>query len=104
LWILDLSEREVISVVFSIELLREIINTLNFEDLTIGMNIASWCNLITSQVVVACEVLTWLVDIKTIWEFLSAEKQSKGITAIVRVVDFTDFNCVIGQVVVYYVW
>lgn len=99
-----MSHREVISVVFSIELLSESVNALNYKDLTIGVDIATWCNLIAGQVVVACEVLTWLVDIKTIWKFLSAEKQSKGITTIVGVVDFTDLNCVIGQVVVHYVW
>ena len=103
-WELNLSEREIVSILLCIESLSGSVDTFNFEDAAESVNIASWCDLITGQVVVANEGLSWLVHIKAVWKLLSTEEKGESIATIVGVMDLTDLNGVIGQVVVYYEW
>ena len=97
-----MSEREIVSILLRIEFLSGSVDTFNFEDAAESVNIASWCDLITGQVVVANEGLSWLVHIKAVWKLLSTEEKGESIATIVGVMDLTDLNGVIGQVVVYY--
>ena len=60
----------------------------------------TWVDLVTSQVVVANEVLAWLIHVEAVWQFLTTEEARGGFAAIVGAVRLIDFNCVIGQVIV----
>lgn len=103
-WELNLSEREVISIFLFVESFSCLIDTLNHKDAAKSVDVAGWSDLITGQVVVTNEGLTWLVDIKAVWKFLSTEEQGECIATIVGVVDFTDFDSIVGQVVMYHEW
>jgi len=85
---------------FSIEVLGCLVDSLNFEDAAKGVDVTVWSDLIAGKVVVTNESLSWLVNIEAVWELLSAEEKSEGVTTVVRVMNFTDFNSVISQVVV----
>ena len=103
-WEIDLSKWEVVSVLFSIEVLSCLVDSLNFEDAAKCVDVTVWGDLIAGQVVVTNESLSWLVYIEAVWEFLSAEEESEGVTTVVGVMNFTNFNSVISQVVVDNVW
>ena len=81
-----------------------LINSCDHIDLSISIDVAGWSNLISSKVVVSDEGLSWLVNIETVWEFLSSKEESKGITSIVWMVDLTDLYGIISQVVVDHIW
>ena len=100
----DAAKGEVVAVLFGVELLGELVDTLNFKFTPIGNNVAGRGDLVAGQVVVSDEGLAWLIHVKAVWQFLSAQEQGEGISSIVRVVDFTDFNSVISQVVVDNKW
>ena len=87
-----------------VELLGKLVDTLNYEFAPVSHDVAGGGNLVAGQVVVSDEGLAWLVDIEAIWEFLSAEEQGEGVPSVVGVVDLTDFDGVIGQVVVDNKW
>ena len=80
------------------------VNSCDHIDLSISIDVAGWSNLISSKVVVSDEGLSWLVNIETVWEFLSSEEESEGITSIVWMVDLTDLYGIISQVVVDHIW
>ena len=80
------------------------INTGDAVDLSIGVDVAVWGDLVSGQVVVSDELLSWLVDIKAVWKLSSSQKKGEGVTAIVSMVNLTDLNGVISQVVVDDVW
>jgi len=89
---------------FGIEVLGSLVDSFNFEDAAKSVDVTVWSDLVAGQVVVTNESLSWLVHIEAVWEFLSAEEESEGVTTVVGVMDFTDFNSVISQVVVDNVW
>ena len=104
LWHLNVSEWEIVSILYSVPSLSVLINTLNNVDLAIGVNVADWGNLVSGQVVVSNEALAWLVHIETVWQLLSSQEEREGITSIVGMVHFTDLDGIISQVVVDNVW
>lgn len=103
-WLSDAAKREVVAILLGVELLGELVDTLNYEFASVSHDVAGGGNLVAGQVVVSDEGLAWLVDIEAIWEFLSAEEQGEGVPSVVGVVDLTDFDGVIGQVVVDNKW
>lgn len=103
-WHFDFAKWELVAILSSVPELGEVINTLNHIEATVGMDVALWSNLIGGQVVITNEVLSWLVDIKTIWELLSSKKKGEGITSIVRVMNLTNFDGIVGEVVVNNKW
>ena len=80
------------------------VNSCDHIDLSISIDVAGWSNLISSKVVVSDEGLSWLVNIETVWEFLSSKEESKGITSIVWMVDLADLYGIVSQVVVDHIW
>lgn len=92
--------REIVTVIAHVELLGEVIDSVNHVDLAVGVNVRGGGNLITGQVVVADKALSWLVNIKTIWELLSTKEHSKSVSTVIGEMAITDFEGVIGQVVV----
>ena len=101
---LHLAEREVVAVPLPVELLGEGIDAVDHVDAAVGVDVRGGCDLIAGQVIVTNEVLAWLVHIKAVWQLLAAKEYGEGVTTVVRVVALTDFKCIIGQVVVHYVW
>jgi len=95
-----LAIREIVTVIAHVELLGEVIDSVNHVDLAVGVNVRGGGNLITGQVVVADKALSWLVNIKTIWELLSTKEHSKSVSTVIGEMAITDFEGVIGQVVV----
>ena len=103
-WLLNTADFELVTVPVSVEILRELINSSNLVASTKRVNLTAWVNLITSQVVVANELLSWLVYIPIVWQFLSSQQKGERITAIVGAMGLSDLNSVISQVVVDNVW
>lgn len=103
-WEGDLSNREIVAVFLSVEFLGGLVDAFDFKDAAESIDVALWGDLVAGEVVVADEGLSWLVDIEAVWELLSAEEQGKRIAAIVRVVNLTDLDSVVGKVVVDNVW
>ena len=56
---------------------------------------------IAGQVVITDKVQTWLVDHSLCWQALTVEHFGESITTVIRVVNFTNLNSVIGQEVVH---
>ena len=82
-----------------VELLGEFVDTLNFKFTSVSNDVAGRGDLIAGQIVISDEGLAWLVHVETVWEFLSTEKQCKGVSSVVGVVDLTDLNGIVSQVV-----
>ena len=82
-------------------LLSEGVYAVDHVDATVSVDVRGGRDLVASQVVVTNEVLTWLVNIKSVWQLLSTEKDGESISAVVRVMALTDLEGVIGQVVVH---
>jgi hypothetical protein len=74
-----------------------VVNSCDYIDLSISIDVAGWSNLISSKVVVSDEGLSWLVNIETVWEFLSSEEESEGITSIVWMVDLADLYGIVRR-------
>ena len=97
---LNVAKRVGVTVSGLVELLGEGIDTGDDVDLAVGGDVRLRGDLVTGQVVVADEGLTWLVDIETVGQLLSAEKDGEGVSAVVGEVTVTDLESIIGQVVV----
>ena len=76
--------------------MSELVNTEDGENTSVGNQVLIWVDLITGQVSVSNELLTWLVDAKGLWELLSSEVHSERVSSVVGVVDFSNFNGIIG--------
>ena len=95
---------EFVTVILSVELLCEWVDTVDNVDATVGIDVGGWGDLVAGQVVVADESLAGLVDVVAVWESRSTEEDSEGVSTIVGVVALTDFEGVVSQVVVDGVW
>ena len=98
---LHLAKREIVSVVLSVELLREGIHTVDDIDAAIGVDVRCWGDLVAGEVVIADEVLAWLVNIETVWELLSSKQHGKGVSTVVGVMALANLKRVVCQVVVH---
>ena len=98
---LDLAEREIVSVVLSVELLGEGIHTVDHINAAVGVDVGCWRDLVARQVVIADEVLAWLVNIETVRELLSSQQHGKRISTVIRVVTLTNLERVVCQVVMH---
>ena len=98
--VLDVAQWEVVTVPGEVEVASELIDTLDDVGSAVGADVARWSDLVGGQVVVADEVLAWLVHIEALWKSLSPEEESEGIAAVVWMVDLTDLEGIISKVVV----
>lgn len=98
--VFNLSDFEVLSILGFVEVMSELINSVNSKLPSKSINNSTSFDFIASQVIVANEVLTWLVHCELHRKFLSLQKQGKGIPTVVGVMHFSDFNSVISKVVV----
>ena len=95
-----MAKREIVTVSLHVESLGKGIDSLDHISDTVGNDVASGCDLVGGQVVVTNEALTWLVDIKSVGELLTTEKQGESISTVIGAVALTDFKCVISEIVV----
>jgi len=100
LGVLHLAQLEVLAIFLHIELLRVLIHTSDAEKTSECVDRAVRLDFVASKVAVANEVLAGLVHVNAVGQLLSAQEQSERVAAIVCVMNFTDFNGVVGQVVV----
>lgn len=99
-WLLDLADGEVVAIFVSVEILSELVDAGDLIVSAERADAASWVDFVTSQVVVTDEVLTGLVNVKTVRQLLSSQEKREGVATVIRAVRLSDFDCVIGQVVV----
>ena len=97
---LNVAKRVGVTVSGLVELLGEGIDTGDDVDLAVGGDVRLRGDLVTGQVVVANEGLTWLVDIETVGQLLSAEEDSEGVSSVVGEVAVTDLEGIVSEVVV----
>ena len=97
---LNATEREIIAIRGSVEVLSELIDASYHIDAAVSVDIGCRCDFVCCQVVVTNEALAWLVSVVAIWELLTTEQEGKSISAIVRIVALTNLKSVISQVVV----
>ena len=98
--VLDLADGEVVPVFFCVKVLSKLVYSRDLIFAAESTDGTTWVDLVTSQVVVANEVLAWLIHVEAVWQFLTTEEARGGFAAIVGAVRLIDFNCVIGQVIV----
>ena len=98
--LLDISERELASVLAEVVILSGLVDTANSENSAISCKGLTEANLVAREVSITDESLTRLVDVKRFGKFLSSEVDGEGISSIVREMHLSDFNSVISQEVV----
>lgn len=98
--LLDISERELASVLAEVVILSGLVDTANSENSAISCKGLTEANLVAREVSITDESLTRLVDVKRFGKFLSSEVDGEGISSIVREMHLSDLNSVISQEVV----
>ena len=96
LWLFDVTEWEFSGIGVHEEVLGELVNTIDVEGSSIGKQWSFHADLITCQVSITNELLSRLVDLESFWQLLSSEIHSEGVSTIVSVMDFSNFNGVIS--------
>lgn len=100
-WCIDLADWELVAILVAVEVLGEVVNAADVVDTAESENAAAWVDLIASQVVVADEILAWLVHVKAVWQLLSSQKKRKRVASVIGSMGLSDLNGVVGQVVVH---
>lgn len=95
------AQSEIVAEPLSVELLGEGVDSLDLVNFTVGEDVSCGRDFVASQVVVANEVLAWLVHVHSVRQLLAAEKHGETITAIVGLVAFANLKRVVGEVVVH---
>ena len=105
-WLLELhlAERELVAILLSVVLLGEGVDTVDHVDAAVGVDVGGWGDLVASQVVVTDEVLTWLIHIKSVWQFLSSQQNCKSVSSIIGIMALTDLKGIVSKVVMYDIW
>lgn len=95
--LVDSTKIEMSVVLFSVELLSESIDSLDVHNVTKDIDGLVLVNFIAGQVVVSDESLSRLLDLTGFGELSSSQEASEVVVSIVLVVDFSDFESVVGQ-------
>jgi len=98
--VLDLTNLKVTAELCLIEVSCEVIYSSYLVVATECIYCLIWENLIIGQIVVTQESKTWLAHAEAIGDLPSLKKKSEVISAIIGMVDFSDFASIICQVVV----
>lgn len=73
LWLLDVTQWQVSLESCEEIILRKFIYAFNSENSTVSNKLSIVLNLIASQVSVSDELLAWLIDGESLWQFLSSQ-------------------------------
>ena len=95
--VLDLSNFEDFALSLLVVLVSEGINACDIELATERFNEATWNDLIPSDVVVTHVHKTGLCHLEIDGEALSLHQESKVVSTVIRMVHFSNLNCVISQ-------
>ena len=98
--VLDLSKLEDLAEVFSVVVLGELIYTNNVELSAKRLDVAAWLELVTCPIVVSHVHEAWLCHLEIAREALSLHEESEVVATVIGMVNFSDFNGVIGEEVV----
>lgn len=71
--LLDLADGEVVAIFVLVEILSELVDAGDLVVSAERADAAAWVDFVTSQVVVANEVLTGLVNVETVRQLLSSQ-------------------------------
>ncbi len=96
---LDLAELEVLAVGLLVELLRELVHSVNPKDPSEDIELLAGLDLIARNIVVTDKVLTWLIYSEAFGELLSPQEQRERVPPVVSMVDLSDLDRVVSQVV-----
>jgi hypothetical protein len=80
--------------------LRELVHSLNSENSAVGYEVSFEFDFIASQIPVTNELLTWLIHIESLWQFLSSEIDREGVSAVIWEMNLSDLDGIISQEVV----
>lgn len=94
------SELEITVVCGEIVLASEVIDSCYDKSTTESFDITTRIDLITSEVIISNLSLSRLIHIKVIWHLSSFKHHSKGVSAVICMMDFTHLNSVVCQIVV----
>jgi hypothetical protein len=100
LGVVDLTHLEELTLLFHEEAMSELVDTSNIELAAEGLNEAIRLDLIPCEVVISHVHEAGLSHLKVNGQSLSLHKESKVVTAVVRVVYFSNFNGVVSKEVV----
>jgi len=98
--IFNISKNETPSKILFIEILSELINPFNDEVPSKSLNRLSWVYLVICEVLISNIYLTWLVYLEAIGNLPALKKESKVVSTVIRVMDFSYLASVISKVVV----
>lgn len=98
--VFDLTNLKVTAELCLIKVSCEVINSSYLVVATECIYCLIWENLIIGQIVVTQESKTWLAHAEAIGDLPSLKKKCKVVSAIIGMVDFSDFASIISQVVV----
>lgn len=48
--------------------------------------------------------MTWLIHIKSVWQFLSSQQNCKSVSSIIGIMALTDLKGIVSKVVMYDIW
>ena len=96
----DVTHWEVPSISLEVVVLGEFVNTLDLEASTISNQVSFGVNLIASQIMIANELLSWLIDIESLGQLLSSEINREGVSSVIWEMAFSDLNGIVSQEVV----
>ena len=96
----DVTQWEVLSISLEVIVLGEFVDTLDLEASAISYQVSFEINLITSQIMIANELLSWLIHIESLWQLLSSKINGEGISSIIWEMAFSDLNSIVSQEIV----
>ena len=99
-WLFDVTQWHVSVEPREVIVLRKFIYAFIFEDSTVSDKFSFEFNLIASEISVTNELLTWLIDGESLWQFLSSQVHTEGVSSVIWEMNFSDLNGVVSQEVV----
>jgi len=96
----DISNWEVSMVSVEEVILGEYVYSADFEDSTICSEVSIELDFITGKISVTNELLTWLIYVEYLWQFLSSEVHWKWVSSVIREMNFSDFDSVVSKEIV----
>lgn len=99
-WELNSAKFEVFLVLLLVEVLGELVHSLNSEHSPVSFNCTAGLDLVACQVIISNEVLSGLVHCEAGRQLSSFEEESEGVSSVISVMDFSNFYGVISQIVV----
>jgi hypothetical protein len=96
----NIAHWEVLVVSVQEVVLGELVDSLDDEDSAVGNEVSFEIDLIARQVPVSNELLSGLIHIESLWQFLSSEIHREGVSSVIWEMNFPDLDGVVSKEVV----